>query len=58
LGISFKVDGIPIYAATLLFMVWDWTTIEHSEEVKIIMLNRANRVLGVNGNYNCRVFGK
>ena len=46
MGISFKVDGIPLYAATLLFMVWDWTSIEHSEEVKIIMLNRANRVLG------------
>ena len=28
-------------------MVWDWSTIEHIEEVKMIMLNRANRVLGV-----------
>ena len=46
MGISFKVDGIPLYTATSLFMVWDWTSIEHSEEVKIIMLNRANRVLG------------
>jgi len=34
-------------AACLFFMVWDWTTIEHIEEVKMIMLNRANRVLGV-----------
>jgi DNA repair protein RadC len=28
-------------------MVWDWATIEHIEEVKMILLNRANRVLGV-----------
>ena len=28
-------------------MVWDWSTIEHIEEVKMILLNRANRVLGV-----------
>ena len=34
-------------AACLFFMVWDWSTIEHIEEVKMIMLNRANRVLGV-----------
>ena len=34
-------------AAELLFKVWDFTTIEHIEEVKMIMLNRANRVLGV-----------
>ena len=34
-------------AACLFFMVWDWTTIEHIEEVKMILLNRANRVLGV-----------
>jgi DNA repair protein RadC len=34
-------------AACLFFMVWDWSTIEHVEEVKMIMLNRANRVLGV-----------
>jgi DNA repair protein RadC len=34
-------------AACLFFMVWDWATIEHIEEVKMIMLNRANRVLGV-----------
>jgi DNA repair protein RadC len=34
-------------AAGLFFMVWDWSTIEHVEEVKMIMLNRANRVLGV-----------
>ena len=34
-------------AACLFFMVWDITTIEHIEEVKMIMLNRANRVLGV-----------
>ncbi len=24
-------------------MVWDWPTIEHIEEVKMILLNRANR---------------
>jgi hypothetical protein len=29
-------------AACLFFMVWDWATIEHIEEVKMIMLNRAN----------------
>ena len=34
-------------AACLFFMVWDWSTIEHIEEVKMILLNRANRVLGV-----------
>ena len=34
-------------AAELLFKVWDMTTIEHVEEVKIILLNRANRVLGI-----------
>ena len=34
-------------AAQLFFEVWDWSTIEHVEEVKMIMLNRANRVLGV-----------
>ncbi len=28
-------------------MVWDWATIENLEKVKMIMLNRANRVLGV-----------
>ena len=34
-------------AACLFFMVWDLTTIEHIEEVKMILLNRANQVLGV-----------
>jgi DNA repair protein RadC len=34
-------------AACLFFMVWDITTIEHIEEVKMILLNRANQVLGV-----------
>ena len=34
-------------AACLFFMVWDITTIEHVEEVKMILLNRANQVLGV-----------
>jgi DNA repair protein RadC len=34
-------------AAALFFKVWDRSTIEHVEEVKMIMLNRANRVLGV-----------
>ena len=33
--------------AELFFKVWDRSTIEHIEEVKMIMLNRANRVLGV-----------
>lgn len=28
-------------------MVWDMSIIEHIEEVKMILLNRANRVLGV-----------
>ena len=34
-------------AAELFFKVWDRSTIEHIEEVKMILLNRANRVLGV-----------
>jgi len=34
-------------AACLFFMVWDMSTIEHIEEVKMILLNRANQVLGV-----------
>jgi DNA repair protein RadC len=34
-------------AAKLLFRVWDMTTIEHVEEVKLILLNRANQVLGI-----------
>ena len=34
-------------AASLLFSVWDFHTIEHTEEVRMILLNRANRVLGV-----------
>ncbi len=34
-------------AARLLFRTWDMTTIEHVEEVKLILLNRANRVLGI-----------
>ena len=34
-------------AAEIFFKVWDRSTIEHVEEVKMIMLNRANRVLGV-----------
>ena len=34
-------------AACLFFMVWDVGTIEHIEEVKMILLNRANIVLGV-----------
>ena len=34
-------------AACLFFMVWDITIIEHIEEVKMILLNRANQVLGV-----------
>lgn len=34
-------------AAALLFDVWDFHTIEHTEEVKMILLNRANKVLGI-----------
>jgi DNA repair protein RadC len=34
-------------AASLFFMIWDMNTIEHTEEVKMILLNRANKVLGV-----------
>jgi DNA repair protein RadC len=34
-------------AAELFFKVWDKSTIEHVEEVKLILLNRASRVLGI-----------
>ena len=34
-------------AAALFFDVWDWTSVEHTEEVKIMLLNRANKVLGI-----------
>ena len=34
-------------AASLFFKIWDMDTIEHIEEVKILLLNRANRVLGI-----------
>ncbi len=34
-------------AASLFFKIWDMATIEHVEEVKMIILNRANKVLGV-----------
>jgi DNA repair protein RadC len=34
-------------AASLFFKIWDMETIEHVEEVKMIILNRANKVLGV-----------
>ena len=34
-------------AAELFFKIWDRSTIEHIEEVKMILLNRANRVLGI-----------
>ena len=34
-------------AAALFFDAWDFNTIEHSEEVMMILLNRANKVLGV-----------
>ena len=34
-------------AASLFFKIWDMATIEHVEEVKMILLNRANKVLGV-----------
>jgi len=34
-------------AAELFFKVWDRSTIEHVEEVKMILMNRANQVLGV-----------
>jgi hypothetical protein len=39
--------SIPEDAACLFFIVWDMGTIEHIEEVKMILLNRANRVLGI-----------
>jgi DNA repair protein RadC len=34
-------------AALLFFKIWDMETIEHVEVVKMIILNRANKVLGV-----------
>lgn len=34
-------------AAAVFFDVWDFHSIEHTEEVKMMMLNRANKVLGV-----------
>ena len=34
-------------AASLFFKIWDMETIEHVEKVKMILLNRANKVLGV-----------
>ena len=34
-------------AASLFFKIWDMETIEHVEKVKMIILNRANKVLGV-----------
>ena len=34
-------------ATAVFFDVWDFHTIEHTEEVKMMMLNRANRVLGI-----------
>jgi DNA repair protein RadC len=34
-------------AARLFFQDWDMSTIEHIEEVKMIMLNRSNQVLGI-----------
>ena len=29
------------------FHIWDWTTIEHIEEIKLLMLNRNNALLGI-----------
>jgi len=34
-------------AARLLFRNWDMSTMEHIEQVKLILLNRSNRVLGI-----------
>ena len=34
-------------AAAIFFNHWDFHTIEHIEEVKMLLLNRANKVLGV-----------
>ena len=34
-------------ATAVFFDLWDFHTIEHTEEVKMMMLNRANRVLGI-----------
>lgn len=34
-------------AAKVFFEAWNWETIEFLEEVKVLLLNRANRVLGI-----------
>ena len=34
-------------AAAVFFDVWDFHTIEHTEEVKMTLLNRPNKVLGI-----------
>ena len=49
--ISSQRNPALLASACLFFIVWDWATIEHIEEVKMIMLNRANRVLGVAHNH-------
>ena len=36
----------PEEASELFFRIWDMDTIEHIEEVKIMLLNRSNHVLG------------
>ena len=41
-----KIES-PDDAVELLMGIWDQDSIEHIEEVKIILLNRANQVLGV-----------
>ncbi|MFH0756869.1 MAG: JAB domain-containing protein [Bacteroidota bacterium] len=34
-------------AAAVFFDAWDFHTIEHTEEVKMLLLNRSNMVLGI-----------
>jgi DNA repair protein RadC len=38
---------VPNDAAMLFWEVWDKDSIEHIEEVKLMLLNRANKVLGI-----------
>jgi len=42
----FKIRG-PEDAAEIFFNVWDFEIIDHIEEVKILLLNRAHHVLGI-----------
>jgi len=42
----FKIKG-PEDAAEIFFNVWDFEILDHIEEVKILLLNRAHHVLGI-----------